>query len=224
MPSVIIGLFSKGESASGGDILSMIKLSMPELPEQKRERFKKEYGLDSAAVEFFVTNKGLGEYFEKVASEFEEWTSEREEGETHKKAAKLVANYLISDIKGLLGSKEFVEHDFRISPENFAEFVKMIYKGEISSKVAKMVLAEMFNTGDDPSNIVDQNNWRQMSDDSELEKVVKEVIAKNPKPVEDYKKGKQNSLQFLAGQVMAATRGTAKPEEVQKLLKEILEE
>jgi len=201
-----------------------IQLNMPELPEQKRERFKNEYGLDGASIEFFVTNKDLSEYFEKVVSELEEWTPEEEGVEAHEKVSKLVANYLISDVKGLLGDKEFVEAGFKITPENFAEFVKMIYKGEISSKVAKTVLAEMFNTGDDPSNIVDQNNWRQMSDDSELEKVVKEVIAKNPKPVEDYKKGKQNSLQFLAGQVMAATRGTAKPEEVQKLLKEILEE
>ena len=98
----------------------------------------------------------------------------------------------------------------------------MIYKNEISSKIAKMVLLEMFNTGVDPSNIVDENNWRQMSSDGELEKVIREVVAKNSKPVEDYKQGKQNALQFLAGQVMAATRGTAKPDKVQELLKKFL--
>ena len=98
----------------------------------------------------------------------------------------------------------------------------MIYKNEISSKVAKMVVVDMFNTGSDPSQIVDENNWRQMSDNGELEKVIKEVITKNPKAVEDYKKGKSASLQFLAGQVMAATRGTAKPDTVHKLLKDTL--
>ncbi|MCX6723739.1 MAG: Asp-tRNA(Asn)/Glu-tRNA(Gln) amidotransferase subunit GatB [Candidatus Staskawiczbacteria bacterium] len=199
-----------------------IKKQMPELPEQKRERFAKEYGLDSGAVEFFVSNKNLSEYYEKVVSEFEEWTEEEEEDEAHKKVSKLVANYLISDVQGLLGGKEFAEKEFKITPENFAEFVKMIYRGEISSKVAKMLVADMFNTGSDPSTVVDENNWRQMSDDLGLEKAIKEAISNNPKAVEDYKKGKLASLQFLVGKVMASTRGTAKPDKVQELLKKIL--
>ena len=204
------------------DYIIKIKTTMPELPEQKRERFKKEYGLDDASIEFFVANKDLSEYFEKVVSEFEEWTEEEEKGEAHKKASRLVANYLISDIQGLLSGTEFIEADFKITPENFAEFIKMIYKGEISSKVAKMVIADMFNTGSDQSDIVDANNWGQMSDSGELEKMVKEVIGKNPKAVEDYKSGKQNAIQFLSGQVMAKTRGTANPEKVQELIKELL--
>lgn len=199
-----------------------IKLSMPELPEQRRNRFKKEYGLDDTSIEFFVTNKNLSEYYEKVVSEFEEWTPEKEKGEAHKKASRLVANYLITDIQGLLNGAEFAEKDFKITPENFAEFIKMIYKNEISSKIAKMVLQNMFNTGVDPSSFVDDNNLRQMSDDGELEKIVKEVISKNPKAVQDYKSGKQNALQFLAGQVMSATRGTANPGKVQVILLEFL--
>ena len=199
-----------------------VELGMPELPEQKRERFKKEYGLDDQSVEFFVVNKDLSEYYEKVVSEFEEWTIEEENGEAHKKVSKLIANYLISDVQGLLSGKEFIEAEFKITPENFAEFIKMIYKEEISSKVAKMVVMDMYDTGSDPSDVVDNNNWRQMSDDSELENIIKDVIAKNPKAIEDYKGGKQNSLQFLAGQVMAVTRGTAKPDKVQELLKKLL--
>ncbi len=204
-----------------------IKGTIPELPEQKRERFKTEYGLDENSVEIFVVNKDLSEYFEKVVSEFEGWL-ESELGnevipdEKEKKLFKLVANYLISDIKGLLRDKEFSEAEFKITPENFAEFVKMIYKGEISSKIAKMVLLDMFNTGADPSQIVDENNLRQMIDDSEIERIIKEVITKNPKAVQDYKAGKQNALQFMAGQVMKETRGTAKPEKVQKILKKLL--
>ncbi len=199
------------------DDVEKIKAEISELPGQRRERFKQEYGLDEGPVEVLVVNKGLGEYYEKVVSEFEEWT----DGES-KKASKLVANYLISDVKGLIGEKEFTEKEFKITPENFAEFIKMIYKNEISSKVAKMVLAHMFNTGDDPSDIVDENNWRQMQDDGQLEKIVQEVISKNPKAVGDYKAGQQNALQFLAGQVMAATRGTANPKLVQEILKKTL--
>lgn len=209
------------------DYIINIKNNMPELPEQKRERFKKEYGLDEASIEFFVTNKGLSEYYEKVVSEFEAWTEEKEIGDAHIKASKLTANYLISDIKSLLNGKEFSIQDglasgWKITPENFAEFIKMIYKGEISSKVAKLVVIKMFNEGTDPSSIVDENKWRQMSDDSELENIVKSIIEKNNKAVEDYKAGKQNSLQFLAGQVMAVTRGTAKPEKVHEILKDLL--
>ena len=209
------------------DYIEAIKATVPELPEQKRERFKKEYELDASPVEIFVANKDLSEYFEKVVSEFEEWLEE-ERGKNNipkneeQKLHKLVANYLISDVQGLLMGKEFKETEFRIIPENFAEFIKMIYKGEISSRTAKMVLTDMFNTGVDPSTVVDENNWRQMSDDSELLKIIKGVMVKNQKAVEDYKAGKQNSLQFLAGQVMAATRGTAKPDKVQELLKNLL--
>jgi len=204
------------------DYIDKIRAAVPELPAQKRERFKKEYGLNAGSIEFFVANKDLSEYFEKVVSEFEEWTEEEEKGQAHIKASKLAANYLISDVKGLLGDKNFVKTEFKITPENFAEFVKMIYKGEISSKIAKMVLTDMFNTGSDPSTFVEENNLRQMSDDSELEKIVKDVVEKNTKAVDDYKKGKSASLQFLAGRVMAVTKGRAKPETVQKLLKDLL--
>ena len=204
------------------DYIINIKNTMPELPEQKRERFKNEYGLDEASIEFFVTNKDLSEYYEKVVSEFEAWIGEEENEQTHIKASKLTANYLISDVKSLLVGNQFVEAEFKITPENFAEFIKMIYKDEISSKVAKMLIAEMFDKGGDPSTIVEEKNWKQMSDNSELENIIKSVIEKNPKAVEDFKAGKQNSLQFLAGQVMAVTRGTAKPEKVHQILKKLL--
>jgi len=203
-----------------------IKSALPELPEQKRQRFLKEYGLDSDSIEVFVFNKDLSEYFEKACSELMEWVSIENRGEIKgddvKKIVKLASNYLVSDIQGLLKGKQFIESEFKISPENFAEFIKMIYKEEISSKIAKMVLSDMFNTGADPSSVVDNNNWGQMKDDGEIEKIIKEVILKNPKAVEDYKAGKQNVLQFLAGQVMAATRGTANPDKVQEILKKIL--
>ena len=206
-----------------------IKATIPELPEQKRERFKSEYEIEEASDEIFVNNKDLSEYFEKVVSELGEWL-QVEKIKEDKKIYKLVANYLISDALGLLagnpstgsGRREFVETEFKITPENFAEFIKMIYKGEISSKVAKMLIIDMFNTGADPSSVVDENNWRQMSDDSELEKIIKNIVEKNPKAVEDYKAGKQNSLQFLAGQVMKEIRGTAKPEKVQEILKKLM--
>src|SRR3989338_2900824 len=203
------------------EYIEKIKATIPELPAGKRRRFAKEYGLEAAQIDLFAVNKELGNYFEAVASEFDSWL-EAKKMTRGKDLYKLVANYLITDIKGLLGSVEFHEKEFKITAENFAEFVKMIYKGEISSKIAKMVLAEMVNTGVDPSNIVESNNWGQMKDDGALEKVVAEVLAKHPKPVTDYKAGNKNALQFLAVQVMKETRGTANPQKVREVLEKKL--
>jgi aspartyl-tRNA(Asn)/glutamyl-tRNA(Gln) amidotransferase subunit B len=203
------------------DYIEKIKETMPELPWQKRERFKKEYELGKDSVEFFITNKDLSEYFEKVISEFDEWL-QAEKIKGNEKLYKLVANYLISDVQGLLGSRDFVETEFKITPENFAEFIKMIYKGEISSKIAKMVLINMFNTGVDPSNIVDENNLSQITDIGEIEKIAKDVILNNPKAVEDFKKGKSSALQFLVGQIMAKSRGKVSPEATREILHKLL--
>jgi aspartyl-tRNA(Asn)/glutamyl-tRNA(Gln) amidotransferase subunit B len=198
-----------------------IKSHIPELPQQKRDRFEKEYGLDSAAVELCISNKDLGGYYEKVVSELQEWLSV-EKVKDNSSVYKLAANYLISDLLGLLHGEEFSEKTLKITPEDFAEFVKMIHLGEINSKTAKAVLLEMFNTGVDPSSIVDENNWRQVSDSGELEKIIASVIEKNPKAVADYKAGNKNAIQFLQGQVMAATRGTANPEKVKSMLTTLL--
>ena len=203
--------------------LDEIKATISELPEEKRKRFKKEYGLEAAQVEMFVLNRDLGEFYEKVISEFNEWLLTEGGKDTNKKLYALVANYLISDILGLMAGKQFIEIDFKITPENFAEFIKMIYKEEINSKTAKAVLLQMYNTGVDPSQIVESNNWGQMQDDGVLQKVIEEVIAKHPKPVADYKAGNKNALQFLAGQVMAVTRGTANPQKVREVLDKFLD-
>ena len=203
------------------EYIQSVKTGIPELPEQKRKRFLKEYGLDNSQVEMFVIHKDFSEYFEKVVSELDEWMDQKNDRELQD-AIKLAANYLLTDVQGILGGKPFVETEFKVTPENFAEFIKMISKGEISSKIAKMLLVNMVQTGTDPSTLVDENNWKQMQDDGKLEKFIKEVISKNEKAVADYKSGNQNSLQFLAGQVMKETRGTANPQKVQELLKKSL--
>jgi aspartyl-tRNA(Asn)/glutamyl-tRNA(Gln) amidotransferase subunit B len=196
------------------DFINDIKKGIPELPQEKRKRFAAEYFLDEKAVEIFVSNKDLGEYFEKVVSEFESRISLKEV----QALIKLAANYLISDLQGLLQGAVFVEKNCKITPENFAEFITIIQSGQISSKIAKMVLEKMYDSGADPHHVVEEDGLTQITDEGEIEKAVKEVIEKNPKAVEDYKSGKQNALQFLVGQVMAKTKGRAKPETVSQLL------
>jgi len=139
-----------------------------------------------------------------------------------KKLIKLASNYISTDLQSLLKGGSTSIEKLLITPENFAEFLSMIFKKEISSKIAKTLLKEMFETGKDPSQIIEEKELKQITDEKEIEEVIKTVIDKNPKPVEDYKKGKEPALQFLAGQVMAQTKGRASPEIVQKLLKELL--
>jgi len=105
-----------------------------------------------------------------------------------------------------------------VTPENFAEFIVLISDGKISSKIAKMVLEEMVKTGKDPSDIIEEKGLDQISDESELEKIVKDVVLQNPKVVEDYKNGKKGGFQYLIGQIMAKTRGQANPQITKKLL------
>jgi len=141
------------------------------------------------------------------------------------KLIKLASNYIATDLQALLKEKgidNFSEAEFKITSENFAEFLSMIYLGEISSKIAKMLLLEMFLNGGDPSQVVVDKGWQMVSDEGAIEKAIKEIIAANPKAVHDYKGGKESSMQFLVGQVMAETKGKAKPEMVQTLLKKIL--
>ena len=169
-------------------------------------------------VNILVYNKGLGEYFEKMVSELPPNLPK----EDLLKMIKLASNYIITDLQGLLKGAPISGKNFLITPENFAEFTGLIYEGKISSKIAKMVLEEMFKTGADPSHIIEEKGLVQITDESEIEKIVKEIVSRNQKVVEDLKKGKANALQFLIGQVMAATKGKASPRIVNKLLKENL--
>ena len=213
------------------ELLNEIKATLPELPSQKRTRLTQEYHLNKQDIELFVNQKSLSNYFEKVISELSNWVAEKYQGklspEEFQKLVKLAANYIITDLQTFLKEKDvefFQEDKFLITAENFAEFLSMIYLGEISSKIAKMLLPEMLSNGGDPSQIIVDKGWQMVSDISEIEKAAQGVIANNLKAVEDYKRGKATSLQFFIGQVMAKTKGKAKPEVVSEILKRFLNE
>jgi len=198
--------------------IEKIRAEIPELPQQKRERLKREYELDEKSIEVFVQNKDLGEYFEKVISEFEPRLS----AEKISKLIKLATNYLITDLQGLLKGASVLGEDFLITPENFAEFITLIFDGKISSKIAKLVLEEMFKIGADPSHIIEEKGLLLITDGAKIEEIIKEVISKNQKAVLDFKKGKANVLQFLIGQIMAKSEGKVDPKIVKKLLTKFL--
>jgi len=212
--------------ALSDDYISNIKSEIPELPYIKRVRFKEEYFLKNEDIEIFVFNKDLGEYFEQVVSEFRAWLEDKSNKEIgdkeYKELAQIASNYILTDLSGLLGGMSGEDKKFRISAENFAEFISMLYKKEITSKIAKIVLKEMFDRGSDPSEVVESRGLSQMQNKEELEQAVREVIAGNLRAVDDYKKGKDTALQFLIGQAMAKTKGRANPEILAKLFTKAL--
>ncbi len=202
---------------------SKLSGKVPELPQPKRVRFEQEYKVPMDDINTLVNNKGLADYFEQVISELNTWLKIKSISDKQP-LIKLTANYLLTELQKLLSSNKIKVKDCKISPENFAEFITLIQQKEISSSAAQTVLKEMFATGADPSNIIEEKSLKQVSDQGELDKIVKQVIRENSKPVEDLKSGKENALQFLVGKVMTASKGQANPEVVRDILnKEILD-
>ena len=204
-------------------ISSNLLSEIPELPHSKRIRFEEEYKLQIDDINTLVNSKGLSDYFEQIISELNTWLKIKSISDKQP-LIKLTVNYLLTELQKLLSSTKTKIEDCKISPENFAEFITLIQQKEISSSAAQLVLKEMFETSADPSNIIEEKKLKQVSDEDSLNKIVKQVIKDNPKPVNDLKLGKENALQFLVGKVMAKSEGQANPEVVREILKkEILD-
>lgn len=201
------------------DDLTAIRRAVPELPEEKRARFKKEYDIQSGHVlEVLIEDRYMSAYFEETVSELltEIPTDKAPE------AVQLALNYLTSDVRGLLKERSEDIRTFRVTPENFADLIVLLHSGEISSRIAKDILRKMDETQLDPRVILEKEDLGQISDSSALMETVKNVVKANIKAVEDYKKGNENALKFFIGQAMRELRGRGDPAELQKLFEEYL--
>lgn len=187
---------------------------LPELPSDKRKRFKSQYGLADKQINILVNNEKLAGFFENVVSELAELEDAA--------LINLAANYLLSDFLGFLNEASAEVDDIRISAEDFAEWIGLIHRGVITSRAAKEVLKEMWATGKDPFLIIGEKDLTQVQDVSELEKIASKIIKENQAAVLDYKKGKEASLQFLIGAVMREIRGKANPEVISDIFKKLL--
>ncbi len=194
--------------------LEALKAETPELPEEKRHRFVQEFGITKEQIEILICEPELADYFEAAASELGE--------QTEKPDYQLLANYLTSDLKGLMNTQNLNFSELKIPPEHLAHLAGLITQGKISSRIAKDLLPKMIETGEDPENLIKANDMELVSDEGALRAIADEVIAKNEKSATDYKNGKENALQFLVGQMMAKTKGKADPEGARKALKERL--
>ncbi|MBI4919930.1 Asp-tRNA(Asn)/Glu-tRNA(Gln) amidotransferase subunit GatB [Candidatus Azambacteria bacterium] len=203
-------------------VVEEFEKGLPELPADKRKRFKSEYKLTANQIDILIGDEKLAGFFENVVSESLS-NIEPDMVEKEKQAiVNLAANYMLSDFLGLLNEASAEVDDTRIGAENFGEWIELIHKGAITSRAAKDILKEMWASGKDPSQIIEEKNLDQIEDAGAIEKIASKVIADNPKAAEDYKKGKETSLQFLVGAVMRESRGTARVEITVDILKKLL--
>ena len=191
-----------------------LKITLPELPEKKRERFAREYGLQTKQVESLVAEPALAEYFEEGVSELKE--------KNLKASIQPFFNYLTSDLKGLANERGIQMGNSKVLPEHLAHLVVLIEDGKIMSRQAKEILKKMFETGVDPEEILTNEGLHTVSDIGELQKAVAEVIQENASAVADYKKGKIVSLQFMIGKAMGKLKGRGNPESLRKIFEERL--
>lgn len=196
--------------------LELFKEELPELPEEKRKRFVKEFGLAEKQVEVLVQDRHLANYFEEGASELKTQLPITN--------YQLLLNYLTSDLLGLMNQEGVVIKELKITPEHLAHLVALIEKKEISSRMAKDLLLQMFETGEDPHEIIKEQGIAAVHDENIIRKAIQEVIKENPGAISDYKKGKINVVQFMVGKAMAKLKGQGNPDIINKILKQILTE
>ena len=183
-----------------------IAARLPELPETRRDRFMTQYELPLYDASILTNSRGMADYFEDCLKFMD-----------HSKA-KVISNWLLGDFTRLLNATNTEIEDAKVSPEHLTEMLSLVDKGTISGRVAKAAFEEMFYTGKRASDIVNEQKLSQISDATDLKKIVKQVLDTNTKAVSDYKTGKEQALTFITGQIMKATRGRANP----SLAKEIL--
>jgi aspartyl-tRNA(Asn)/glutamyl-tRNA(Gln) amidotransferase subunit B len=186
-----------------------IRATLPELPDEKRERFVSQYGLPEYDAGVLTVSRETADFFEETVKLFNN--------------AKTVSNWVMVELMKLLKQTDASIRECRVTPVYMAEILKLIEKGTISAQMGKDVLAACFETGRAPADIVEEKGLSQVSDESELEAIVAKVMEANPKEVELYRGGKKKVLSFLMGQVMRETRGKANPKKVNEIFRKALE-
>ncbi|MBX4197945.1 Asp-tRNA(Asn)/Glu-tRNA(Gln) amidotransferase subunit GatB [Candidatus Parcubacteria bacterium] len=202
----------------------VLEKELGELPWAKRERYKKEFELRDEDVEIYIQSPEWGHYFEAVLRNLgiEFLNQFGNSIPKDRQMAKLASNYISSDLLGLVKKEPEFWQKKPIDDKHFAELIKMLGENKVSSRGAKDILALMYKEGGEPAKIAQEKGLLQKSDEGELKTIIEKIIADNPKVVADYKAGKEASLQFLIGQGMKATKGSANPEVLKNLFKSTL--
>ncbi|HZP27048.1 MAG TPA: Asp-tRNA(Asn)/Glu-tRNA(Gln) amidotransferase subunit GatB [Dehalococcoidia bacterium] len=206
--------------AIGREWVEEILAGMPELPDTRRARFTQQYGLSDYDAGVLTGSRSLAEFFEATLVEWSQLAADLDQAQ----AAKTVANWLQSDVSRLLNARavDIGDESVKVTPRHLAELLELVRAGTINATAAKQVLDVVFETGADPESVVAERGLAQIGAGDEVTGVIEQVLAANPKAVEDYRRGKQEAVKFLVGQVMRETRGRANAHLVTEMLVEKL--
>jgi len=185
-----------------------IRRTLPELPDEKKERFVRQYEIPEYDAEILTSTKAMATYYEECVRLFPE--------------PKTVSNWMMGDLLRELKRDEREIDQCPVTPQHLFEMLEMIKEGTISGKIAKDLLGAMYRTGERPGKIVRDKGWVQIVDEGEIEKAIEKAMESNPKQVEDYRKGKEKLFGFFVGEVMKQTKGKANPKLVNELLRKKL--
>ncbi|KGO12646.1 Asp-tRNA(Asn)/Glu-tRNA(Gln) amidotransferase subunit GatB [Clostridium botulinum] len=183
-----------------------VRKTIPELPHEKAKRFINEFGIPKYDAMVLTLTMDMAKFFEETAVKSED--------------AKAASNWLMGDISRLMNEKTIEVKDLKFNPEQLAQLIKLINARTISNNIGKKVLDDMFKSGKNPKDIVEEKGLVQNNDEGAILEVVKKIIDNNPQSIEDFKNGKKRALGFLVGLVMKETKGKANPQIVNKLVSE----
>ncbi len=190
------------------DRLEKVNAEMPEFADEKMRRFVKEYKLNEKEAMILATEQELAEYYEAIVKETND--------------PRLSANWLLTEVLRVLKEKNINIEEFFVSAVNLGKLIKLIKSNVISSKIAKDVFEILLTEDRDPETIVKEKGWIQITDNSEIEKIVEQVLEANAQSIEDYKAGKSNALKYLVGQGMKLSKGKANPQMITDMILERL--
>jgi len=186
-----------------------VRTTIPELPDQRKQRYSLEYSLTSYDAEVITSSLALAEFFEQSLK--------------HTQDAKMVANWIMGDLLAYLNANNLELSDVKVTGQGLGEMIGLIEKGTISGKIAKTVFKEMMETGKPPQLIVEEKGLVQISDEGAIRAIAQNIVDNNPGPVADVKGGNAKAIGFLVGQVMKESKGKANPGLANKLIAELIE-
>jgi aspartyl-tRNA(Asn)/glutamyl-tRNA(Gln) amidotransferase subunit B len=183
---------------------------MPELSEDKQKRFVKKYKLNNYDANVLSVDPNLSDFFEEVVA--------------NSINPKLAANWVMGDLSAFLNKDNLNILETRVDAQNLGTLLSRIEDSTISGKIAKEVFEDMWISRKGPDEIIKDRGLKQVTDSEEIEKIIVKVLDENLTQLQQYKSGKEKLFGFFVGQVMKVSKGKANPEEVNRLLKEILKE
>jgi aspartyl-tRNA(Asn)/glutamyl-tRNA(Gln) amidotransferase subunit B len=186
-----------------------VRQTLPELPDEKRERFSYEYGLSNYDATVLTSSRELADFYEN--------TVKSADGES-----KLSANWVMGELSGALNKNNLEITESPVSPEMLGDMIQRITDNTISGKIAKQVFEAMWDGEGNADTIIEKQGLKQVTDSGAIEKIIDEVIANNPNQLEQYRAGKDKLFGFFVGQVMKESKGKANPQQVNDLLKQKL--